>query len=114
MTGSTAVPLATADRRPRRWPLLITVPVAVVLSAPVLLYGALAYCGISGCSGGGFGPTTVARGDSYACCAIIGALFTLAVVFVPWIRPAWQRVLLSTGIGVVLGFAAFAWILGGS
>ena len=108
----TAAPEKT--RRPRRSPLWITVPVAAVVSAPVLLYGAIAYCGISGCSGGGFGPSYVARGDTYICCVIIGALFALALVFVPWMRPAWIRLLASLAIGAALGLAAFAWIAGGS
>lgn len=85
--------------------LLWTIPLATLLAIPVFLIGGLELCGVSGCSGGGFGPTDVGRSLSWVSCGVIGLLYFLALAFVPWMRPSSRRFLLTTIIAVLIGSA---------
>ena len=75
--------------------LLWAVPAAVLLSLPQWLVASLAWCGISGCSGGGFG---VARGGEWIAVSLSvvnGLIFAVAVFVVPWLYPTGRRVLVA-------------------
>ena len=82
-----------------------TVPLATLLSIPVFAIGGLTLCGISGCSGGGFGPTSAARETAWVCSFVVGGLYFFALGFVPWIRPALVRILLSALVAAAIGGA---------
>jgi hypothetical protein len=82
--------------------LLWTVPLTLILCAPLWVFAAISLCGISGCSGGGFGVSTIGRGTTWLLCAVIGGLLTLPIALVPWLRPWWARI----GIALVVGAAA--------
>ena len=69
------------------------------------MLGGFELCGVSGCSGGGFGVAADGRWVSWVCCGIIGALYFLSLVFVPWIRLASLRALLSAAIAIAVGGA---------
>ena len=69
----------------------------------VYAVGRLSLCGISGCSGGGFGRYTEDQWMSWICCWIIGLLYFLSLVFVRWVRPLRFRVILSAALGSVIG-----------
>lgn len=89
--------------------LLWTVPLAVILSAFPLFVAALSLCGISGCSGGGFGVDSSEQFLTWWMCALVGVLFGLAVGLVPWVR-RW-RIRLAAGVLVtfVVGGVLAAW-----
>lgn len=81
--------------------LLWTVPLAIVLSVPLLLLGGLQLCGVSGCGGGGFGPAYGADWEWIAPYALIGLLLFLAVALVPWSRPV-VRVVVAVVLAVIV------------
>ncbi|MEO6533072.1 MAG: hypothetical protein ABIO06_05810 [Pseudolysinimonas sp.] len=83
--------------------LLWTIPLATALSSVFFVAGAFMLCGVSGCSGGGFGPSYQYLADSWICCVVIAVLYFVSLVFVPWIRPLQRRLLASAAIGLVIG-----------
>ena len=88
--------------------LLWVVPGAVLLSLPQWLVASFAWCGISGCSGGGFG---VARGGEWiavSLSAVNGLIFAVAVFVVPWLYPTGRRVLVSLTAGALFALLGAA------
>ena len=83
--------------------LLWTIPLATVLAFLFYVAGGFELCGISGCSGGGFGRDTDYQWISWICCWIIGALYFLSLVFVRWVQPLGFRILLSVFLGSLIG-----------
>ena len=83
--------------------LLWTIPVATIPAFLFYMVGGFELCGISGCSGGGFGRYTDDQWMSWICCGIIGALYFLSLVFVRWVRPLQLRIALSAALGSVIG-----------
>lgn len=71
--------------RSRRYALhlLWTVPLAAASSAVPLYWGTLAVCGVSGCEGGGFGPSYGPNYEWILAFIIVGVLLAAAIVFVP-------------------------------
>jgi hypothetical protein len=89
--------------------LLWTVPLALVLSYPLWVLAAFTWCGISGCSGGGFGVDTGSAGIAIKCTILAGVLMAVAIAAVPWSRP-WPRFLvirliIAVGIGTAYAIA---------
>lgn len=87
--GSSEDGQATAQRSPR-WQLLwllLTVPSAAALAAYPFFISVINLCGISGCSGGGFGVSYGPIALSVGMDLLIGGLFFAAVAI-----PRWGRV----------------------
>lgn len=83
------------------WLLIVTVPVACWLSVYLLVGITLGWCGISGCSGGGYGLTSDPdEFFSLTCAAIAAALWFAALAGPPWIRPPRRRLLVA-GVAAV-------------
>ena len=82
--------------------LLWTLPVAALISIPCWFYGAINICGVSGCSGGGFGVSYGPEAANWFCAGIIAAIFYLSIALIPW-SPWWIRH--SVGLVVGLGIA---------
>lgn len=88
-------------RQKKRWVhLLWTLPLAFVVQLPFLWAAAFSMCGVSGCSGGGFGVTDVARGSVLPLLAVAGFVLAIPVMLTPW-HPRW-RVRVAVGFGVAL------------
>jgi hypothetical protein len=95
--------MTSVDARPggRKRPglhLLWTVPVGIALGLPFWAWAGLSWCGISGCSGGGFGVHTDSVGDAIACTIVAGLLLATAIAAVPWFRPFVGRLAISVVI----------------
>jgi hypothetical protein len=88
--------------------LLWALPLAVLLSLPQWLVAGLAWCGISGCSGGGFG---VSRGSEWVAVilsVVNGFIFAVAVFAVRWLYPARKRALIAVAAGTLFGLVGAA------
>jgi hypothetical protein len=78
------VPPPARIRRPGR--LFWTIPLAVLIAAPLFVFAELSLCGIYSCEGGGFGPTFGLTWLTWLLCFVIGGIFAVAVGAVPWTR----------------------------
>ncbi|GAB3705129.1 hypothetical protein [Mariniluteicoccus flavus] len=85
----------------RLWWLLLTVPLAALASAVPLFMSWINLCGISGCSGGGYGVSYGPEPISWLLNALIGVFFGLAVGLLPWGRPR-PRLIAGAVIAVVV------------
>lgn len=83
--------------------LLLTIPVAAALSWVPFVFSAINLCGVSGCSGAGYGVSYGPLGISIALTVLIGLFFFLAAAAPPW-GPVRRRLILSGLLG--LGVAA--------
>lgn len=94
---------ARLARRRVSWWLLLTVPLAVLVTLGCLMLGSLLWCGISGCGGGGLGrisdpdPLPVLLPSALAALA-----WFEAVAVVPWLEPFRLR----AGVAAATGAAA--------
>lgn len=87
-----------------RWsPLWWALPLAFVLALPLWWAAGFFMCGISGCSGGGFGVTDIGRGSVLPILAVSGAVLALPVVLTHW-HPR-RTVRLAVGLGVAVTWA---------
>lgn len=94
--------VAIETRRDRRVLLLLWVlPLAVAVAGAVTLLAAVAWCGTSGCAGGGFGSDASTRWAGWALLLVAGAVVAVPIAVVPWARRREVRVV----AGVVVGFA---------
>lgn len=91
--------------------LLWAVPGALILSLPLWIYAGIAWCGVSGCTGGGFGISRGGAPNAVISLAISGFFMFLAFALVPWLRPLWARLVAALIIGI--GFSALAVLLTG-
>lgn len=85
------------------WWLLLTVPLALMLSYFLLIIITLAWCGVSGCSGGGFGRVSdpdevLAIGASL----VSGVIWFGAIGAVPWLGPRRARLVVAAIIALVI------------
>ncbi|MDQ0692197.1 hypothetical protein [Arthrobacter sp. W4I7] len=85
----------TPDARQLWW----TVPLAVLLSLPQWLVAGFAWCGISGCSGGGFGVATGTEWVAVILSVVNGVILAVAVFAVRWLYPTRQRALIALAAG---------------
>lgn len=91
-------------RRRASWWLALTVPMAMVVSYVLLIVITLAWCGVSGCSGGGFGRVSdpeewLAIGSALAA----AVLWFGAIGAVPWLAPRRARLLIAAVAGITVG-----------
>ncbi|MET3172531.1 UNVERIFIED_ORG: hypothetical protein ABIB52_000355 [Arthrobacter sp. UYCu721] len=85
-----------------------TVPLAVLLSLPQGLVASLAWCGISGCSGGGFGVSSGTEWLAVTMSVVNGFIFAVAVFAVPWLYPTGRRALNALAAGTLFGLLGAA------
>jgi hypothetical protein len=72
---------------------------AFVLGVPLWSVAGLSWCGISGCTGGGFGVDSRYVGTAVACTISAGVLMFVAIAAVPWFRSVVGRLFIALGIG---------------
>jgi hypothetical protein len=89
--------------------LLWTVPLAGAASFLPFVSGAINICGISGCTGGGFGVHYGAESSNWISALLIAGFFTIAVGAIPWIRPHRIHIVIGIAVGVAIG----AWLITG-
>lgn len=85
-----------------------TVPLAVLLSLPQWLVAGLAWCGISGCSGGGFGVSAGTEWLAVIMSVVNGLILALAVFAVRWLYPTRRRALIALAAGALFGLLGAA------
>lgn len=85
-----------------------TVPVAVLLSLPQWLVAGLAWCGISGCSGGGFGVSTGTEWLAVTMSVVNALILAVAVFAVRWLYPTRRRALIALAAGTLFGLLGAA------
>ena len=93
--------VAPAPKRAAGLHLLWTIPLALVVGIPFLIWAGFSWCGISGCGGGGFGVDSRYAWQSVICCLIAGILVFAALAPVPWLRNVRARLMTSAVIGVL-------------
>jgi hypothetical protein len=84
------------------------VPVAVLLSLPQWMVAGIAWCGISGCSGGGFGVATGSEWIAVILSAVNGVIMAVAVFAVRWLYPTGKRALIALVAGTLFGLLGAA------
>jgi hypothetical protein len=85
-----------------------TVPLAVLLSLPQWFVAGFAWCGISGCSGGGFGVATGTGWLAVSMSCVNGLIFAVAVFAVPWLHPTRKRAVIAITAGALFGLVGAA------
>jgi len=89
--------------------LIWTIPVAALLSIPPLVLIQLGWCGVSGCSGGGFGLTSgIEWGVVLLGAGAIALAWLLAVLLPPWLRPGGVRAGIAVAVALVAALALTA------
>jgi hypothetical protein len=84
------------------------VPVAVLLSLPQWMVAGFAWCGISGCSGGGFGVATGSEWIAVTLSIVNGVILAAAVFAVRWLYPTRKRALIALAAGTLFGLLGAA------
>jgi hypothetical protein len=97
---------AAAPRRRAALHLLWTIPLALVIGVPFLIWAGFSWCGVSGCGGGGFGVDSRYAWQSVICCLTAGVLVFAALAPVIWLRNVRARLVTSAVIGVLYSLAA--------
>lgn len=92
--------------------LLWAVPLAMLFSVPQWLVAAFAWCGISGCSGGGFGVSTTSEWLALTLTVVNGVIMAVAVFAVPWLYPTGKRAVVAVAAGVLFGLVGAAYTHG--
>lgn len=95
---------AQESRRSRRkhWsPLWWALPLAFVFALPLLALASLEMCGISGCTGGGFGVTDIGRGAVIPILAVSGLVLGLPLVLTRWHPRLGVRLAVGLGVAVI-------------
>jgi len=94
-----------------RWsPLSWALPLAFVVALPLWWAAGLSMCGISGCSGGGFGVSDGGRGSLLPILAVSGAVLALPVVLIHWHPRTGVRVAVGLGVAVTWAGANAIWM----
>jgi hypothetical protein len=94
----------TPDVRKLWW----AVPLAVLLSLPQWMVAGFAWCGISGCSGGGFGVVTGTEWVAVILSVVNGVILAVAVFAVRWLYPTRKRALVALAAGTLFGLLGAA------
>ena len=95
--------------RRNRLHFLWALPVAWFLTVPAQFIAALSLCGISGCSGGGFGRSTPDFPSVFGGVLISGMVLAIPVLAIPWTQRWAHR--LTLAIFIAFGFAALLFLL---
>lgn len=77
------------------------VPLAVLLSLPQWMVAGFFWCGISGCSGGGFGVATGTEWVAVILSVVNGVILAVAVFAVRWLYPTRKRALVALAAGTL-------------
>lgn len=93
--------VATRHRSRSALHLLWTVPCAIVLAAYPLFWGGTSVCGVSGCEGGGYGPSYGPNYEWITAFIVVGILLAAPIFLVPWQRLA-IRLTVALAVGVVV------------
>jgi hypothetical protein len=113
----TPVPAAGTPGASARYPRGVTpdvrklwwaVPLAVLLSLPQWMVAGFFWCGISGCSGGGFGVATGTEWVAGILSVVNGVILAVAVFAVRWLYPTWKRALIALAAGTLFGLVGAA------
>ncbi|EYR63206.1 hypothetical protein N866_02305 [Actinotalea ferrariae CF5-4] len=88
--------------------LLWALPVAVLVTLGITLVAGVAACGVSGCSGGGFGRSTDLQPLAVVLVLVAGAVLAAPPALVPWTPH--RAVRAGCAVVVGLGWAGFAWL----
>ena len=100
MTDQSAPQPSTAPKK--RWsPLWWALPLAFVVALVPWAIAGFSMCGISGCGGGGFGPTDVARGQVIPLLAVSGGVLALPFILTRWNPRVTVRLAVGLGVAVV-------------
>lgn len=91
--------------------LVLTLIPALVVWTWLLLVAAWSWCGLSGCSGGGFGVDTSGRPVAVAAFVLAGVAVALPVALVPWSGSRRRRLWVAAGVGLLAGAALVAIVL---
>ncbi|MBT2535403.1 hypothetical protein [Arthrobacter sp. ISL-69] len=94
----------TPDVRKLWW----AVPLAVLLSLPQWMVAGFFWCGISGCSGGGFGVATGTEWVAVILSVVNGLILAVAVFAVRWLYPTRKRALIALAAGTLFGLVGAA------
>jgi hypothetical protein len=94
----------TPDVRKLWW----AVPLAVLLSLPQWMVASFAWCGISGCSGGGFGVATGSEWIAVILSVVNGVILAVTVFAVRWLYPTRKRALIALAAGTLFGLVGAA------
>lgn len=102
------------DRRVRHpaAPLWWALPLALLVAIPIQVLASFMVCGISGCSGGGFGRTDDLRVPAMVAFAVSGAVVALPVWLVPWHPRRGVRLPVAAGVGVAVALLGWVWSTG--
>ena len=84
------------------------VPLAVLLSVPQWMVAGFFWCGISGCSGGGFGVATGTEWVAVILSSVNGVILATAVFAVRWLYPTRKRALIALAAGTLFGLLGAA------
>ena len=76
-------------------------PLAIALSLVPLFYAAINMCGVSGCSGGGFGVAPGDPREQYAAAVVVAAILVTPLAAIPWARK-WIRLSVAIVVALVL------------
>lgn len=106
--GRQAAPSTAPPPRPGPLHLLWALPVALAAAIVITVVAGIAACGVSGCSGGGFGPVGDRRLLAAVLLLVAGAVLATPLVVVGWARR--RTVRLEAAAAVAVGWAASAWL----
>lgn len=84
------------------------VPLALLLSLPQWMVAGFAWCGISGCSGGGFGVATGSEWIAVILSAVNGVIMAVALFAVRLLYPGRKRALIALAAGTLFGLIGAA------
>jgi hypothetical protein len=80
--------------------LLWTIPLAALVSLPLVFLASISLCGISGCTGGGFGVDTDYESQTWVFVGVVGVMFFLAVYLPRWLYPVRLRTIVAAVVAV--------------
>lgn len=83
--------------------LLWAVPLAVLLCLPLAAIAGINWCGISGCSGGGWGLSLDSVGIAVGACVGAAVVMAIALASVPWMKPHGLRIVIAVLLGALWG-----------
>ncbi|TFC96750.1 MULTISPECIES: hypothetical protein [Cryobacterium] len=100
----------TAPKHPARLHLFWALPIPVVFSSVLLISALWDFCGISGCTGGGFGISRDIDG-TIGNLLPIPFLIGLPIFLVPWSPNRWVRAVVALVIGVAFAGLGFGLLM---
>lgn len=108
--GHGAPPARRAEVRRGPGPvhLVWALPLAGIAALALTAVAGFAACGVSGCSGGGFGPVTDLQPLAAVLVLVAGALLAAPLVLIRWAGRRGVQAAVAAVVG--LGWAAWSWL----